>query len=108
MGWGNCGTDSTGRPIGYVFPATCDHSGCNVSIDRGLGYACGGMHGEDEISCERYFCAAHCSNTVYFDDRCHEVCDECAAELRSEPDWVDDDLEGCLHHVDQTVSERGK
>jgi hypothetical protein len=59
MGWADCGTDSEGRPIGYAFPATCDAPGCNAKIDRGLGYACGGMHGEDEWSCEKYFCEKH-------------------------------------------------
>ena len=34
MGWGNCGTDSQGRPIGYIFEAICDHPGCKEKIDR--------------------------------------------------------------------------
>lgn len=59
MGWANCGEDSNGRPIGYAHEATCDHPGCDEEIDRGLGYACGEMHGEDEMSCERYFCDKH-------------------------------------------------
>lgn len=59
MGWGNCGTDSIGRPIGYNARATCDHPGCSTVIHRGLAYACGGMHGEDEFSCEGYFCGEH-------------------------------------------------
>jgi hypothetical protein len=59
MGWGDCGTDSLGRPIGYVFEATCDFGGCLARIDRGLSYACGGMHGDDETSCELYFCPKH-------------------------------------------------
>lgn len=59
MGWGNCGTDSKGRPIGYIFPATCDHPDCLKEIHRGLDYVCGGMHGEDEYSCEKYFCWDH-------------------------------------------------
>jgi hypothetical protein len=59
MGWANCGEDSKGRPIGYAHSARCDHPGCNKRIHRGLAYACGGMHGEDEISCEGYFCDKH-------------------------------------------------
>lgn len=64
MGWSNCGLDSNGRPIGYVFAATCDFEGCEAKIDRGLGYACGGMHGEDDPpgSCEGYFCGKHEQN----------------------------------------------
>lgn len=50
MGWGNCGRDRRGRPIGYMFPATCDHPDCLEEIDRGLSFACGDMHGEDEYS----------------------------------------------------------
>ncbi|WIX32532.1 hypothetical protein QO259_17235 [Salinicola sp. JS01] len=99
MGWSDCGTDSQGRPIGYAHPATCDHPGCSEQIDRGLSYACGGMHGEDEVSCERYFCSAHRLNTVLCSGRYHSVCDQCAAELAAEPDWVDDESEGVLRHV---------
>lgn len=65
MGRSNCGTDSKGCPIGYAFEATCDHPGCTKEIDRGLGYACGGMHGEDEYSCEGYFCDEHLYYTEY-------------------------------------------
>lgn len=105
MGWGNCGTDSLGRPIGYVFPATCDQPGCGEKIDRGLGYACGDMHGEDEISCERYFCSDHRSNTVLHGGCYHSVCDACAGELQSEPDWLDDESEGVLRHVSEALPE---
>lgn len=59
MGWAYCGTDSKGREIGYAIAATCDAPGCTAEIDRGVSYACGGMHGEDEHSCERYFCSSH-------------------------------------------------
>lgn len=59
MGWANCGTDREGRPIGYAHEAVCDHDGCTKEIDRGLDFACGGMHGEDEYSCEKYFCWDH-------------------------------------------------
>jgi hypothetical protein len=78
MGWGNCGNDSKGRPIGYLIEATCDHPGCKKKIDRGLSYACGDMHGEDEISCEGYFCQQHL-HTVDDprDNRSIGVCKEC-------------------------------
>lgn len=59
MGWANCGTDSKGRQIGYAHEATCDHPGCTEKIDRGLAYACGGMHGSDSYMCEGYFCPEH-------------------------------------------------
>lgn len=72
MGWGNCGADSKGRPIGYCHAARCDYPGCRTRIDRGLAYACGGMHGTSTLggdgsidwdanheSCEGYFCEKH-------------------------------------------------
>jgi hypothetical protein len=59
MGWANCGEDSNGRPIGYAHEATCDHPGCSTKIDRGLSYACGDMHGENEFDCDGYFCSEH-------------------------------------------------
>lgn len=61
MGWSDCGLDSMWRPIGYAFPAICDHPGCNARIHRGLAHACGGRHGHDdpEGSCEGYFCEQH-------------------------------------------------
>ena len=59
MEWAAIGTDSAGRDIGYSVEAECDHPGCDKRIDRGLAYACGGMHGGDEYFCERYFCYAH-------------------------------------------------
>ena len=88
MGWANCGTDRRGRPIGYLWPATCDHPGCEAKIDRGLAYACGGMHGDNDtfpttengICCEGYFCEKH--RTVVCPDGesgpCISVCTNCA------------------------------
>lgn len=66
MGWGYCGTDSKNREIGYCIDATCDYVGCNNKINRGLSYACGGMHGEPDGACEGYFCENHL----------HYVCDK--------------------------------
>jgi hypothetical protein len=62
MGWGYT-KDRTGREIGYNVTATCDHHGCKNQIDRGLGYACGGQHGEfdseEGLYCDKYYCADH-------------------------------------------------
>lgn len=86
MGWADCGTDSKGRPIGYAHEATCDESGCEKKIDRGLSFACGGMHG-DGPGCEGYFCAEH----LYYPNITDEfredqgvlgaVCGRCSDEL---------------------------
>jgi len=82
MGWGDCGKDSRGRPIGYVFEATCDHKGCTKEIHRGLAYVCGRMHGEDEVSCEKYFCDDHKPGCVIWDDDIYMVCGECVDHLK--------------------------
>lgn len=69
MGWAFCGTDSKGREIGYGIRATCDEPECSTEIDRGLGYACGGEHGESETACEGYFCGAHLSTVCRLCER---------------------------------------
>lgn len=101
MGWGYCGVDKAGRPIGYVHQATCDHPGCDEVIDRGLGYACGGMHGEDEISCDGYFCEKHRAEMVMTEDeQLHRVCESCHQQLLDSGEWRDDD--GCLCRVENS------
>lgn len=77
MGWANCGTDSNGRPIGYVFLATCDHPGCEKEIDRGLAFACGGYHGGESLWCEKYFCEDHLEPVETKDGEWFCVCAEC-------------------------------
>lgn len=78
MGWADCGDDSKGRPIGYAHEATCDHPGCDTKIDRGLAYVCGDMHGEDEYSCEGYFCPQHRNGFIKTDQgRVISVCKSC-------------------------------
>lgn len=83
MGWANCGLDSQGRSIGYAHHATCDHPGCEAEIDRGLSYACGAMHDDDEVSCEKYFCEVH-RNMIRFNGRLRSICTECEAAWRAE------------------------
>lgn len=97
MGWGNCGKDSKGRPIGYVFEATCDNPGCTEKIDRGLSYACGGMHGENGgYDCEGYFCPKHCRTYVDTPEGdCLVVCDGCRSRLLDNG-YVEDKEEGSL------------
>ena len=90
MGWAHCGTDSKGREIGYSIGATCDHPGCDEAIDRGLAFACGGMHGTGDIhgrdvGCEGYFCGEH--REVAWPDgedgKCAEYCRACVAEIEA-------------------------
>lgn len=75
MGWEFCGKRRNGDDIGYGVPAKCEHPGCSKEIDRGIAHACGGTHGDTEISCDKYFCAEHlvfCPVSAMF------VCEECA------------------------------
>ncbi|MBE3670940.1 hypothetical protein BOO25_18600 [Vibrio navarrensis] len=100
MSWANCGQDKSGRFIGYAIEAICDHPGCNKEINRGLSYVCGTMHGEDEISCDKYFCEEHKSNYVTFDDgRGAHICDECAKQLLESEEYVVDEDEGDITRV---------
>lgn len=78
MGWADCGEDSQGRPIGYAHEGTCDYEGCEEKIDRGLDYACGGMHGSGnfDVDCEGYFCPKH-RTFLTVDGETQQVCKDC-------------------------------
>lgn len=65
MGWAGPFELSDGRLVGYAVEAPCDASGCTTPIDRGLGYLCGSMHGEDEDGCTFYFCEDHRDPTCH-------------------------------------------
>lgn len=95
MGWANYGEDSQGRPIGYAHEAICDHPSCDAKIDRGLSYACGDMHGDDEISCEKYFCDDHLGHTIRNDQgEGYRICDCCFISQITSGEWEWDDEEG--------------
>jgi len=82
MGWASCGTDSKGRKIGYAHSGRCDHEGCKAKIDRGLGYACGDMHGSEGFACEGYFCTSHLTYRWDPDEqKGHQYCTTCAERL---------------------------
>ena len=93
MGWANCGVDSLGRPIGYAFEAICDHPDCTEEINRGLSYACGGMHGAGNWYCENYYCDDHMGWPDLEDDEYDKhfpegigdgLCQECRASAEKE------------------------
>ena len=95
MGWADCGTDSKGRSIGYGYGTICDQRGCAKEIDRGLSYACGGMHGDDEYSCEKYFCEDHQKILIETDQgNLIKVCSECEKPYIEDEDWAEDEDEG--------------
>lgn len=81
MGWAHCGLDSDGREIGYAIQAECDKPGCHASIDRGLSYVCGQMHGGDEHCCGRYFCSEHLVMGLGLPS---QMCESCADDFHKE------------------------
>lgn len=52
------GEGRDGKQIGYAVEDTCNEPGCEVKIDRGAAYACGGDH-FDEGYCGGFFCYKH-------------------------------------------------
>lgn len=88
MSWSHCGIDKQGRLIGYAHEGLCDHEGCTKTIDRGLSYSCGGMHGEDEHSCDKYFCPEHLEWTLDLGDEYKNVCEECMVRLTTSGDYL--------------------
>jgi hypothetical protein len=66
------------RDIGYGVPATCDNPGCGASIDRGLGYVCGGEPYGGDRGCGLYFCTDHLYFSAADEDpqMCQRCCDQ--------------------------------
>jgi hypothetical protein len=85
MGWSH-GRDEN-RPkgdqeIGYGVEATCDHNGCNVGIDRGLAFVCGGDPYGGDFGCGGFFCHTAPHLDYYFtsdanEDMSRQLCPEC-------------------------------
>lgn len=95
MGWGYGIVQD--KEVGYTVEAVCEHEGCDCKIDRGLSYACGGMGGEDEYSCNGFFCEKHKANWVLTDyNETLSVCDSCKDILLDSGDYVYDEMEDCL------------
>lgn len=99
MGYGNCGYDSEGRPIGYLVRAECDYPGCKAIIERGLDFACGNEHGTKANTtggiecCDQYFCNDHMSVVQLVTGDAVSVCAACeqALEAAGDIDLEDDD-----------------
>jgi len=85
MGW-SYGVNSDGREVGYAVQATCDHPECNVAIDRGLSYICGGMMDGGEHGCGKFFCSQHL-NVTLTGPATVQLCRRCLREYeREHPD----------------------
>lgn len=104
MGWGY--GIIQGKEVGYTVDATCEHKGCNEEIHRGLSYACGGMAGEDEYSCNGFFCSKHLNNYVETDqgdELC--ICESCAKILLDSEDYFEDE-DGVLRRVNNVFQKK--
>lgn len=91
MGWEVGYDENWKRDVGYGVPAICDHPLCNVKIDRGLSYVCGGEPFGGEEGCGLYFCGAH---LLYLNGVCAQRCERCVAGTESfdpkpdVPEWI--------------------
>lgn len=91
MGWGS-GILPDGREVGYNVAAVCERDDCDVDIDCGLAFVCGGMHEGGLFGCGHYFCDEHLRFTTL--GQLCEACDEgrmrhcivCRTEPSDEPD----------------------
>jgi hypothetical protein len=81
MSWAY-GVDKDGREIGYSVKDICNAEGCEVEINRGISYRCGGVHNlRDDYGCGNFFCGNH----MYFGSKDH-LCEKCI-----ETDPIDDE-----------------
>ena len=92
MGWAVGEDQGRQRHIGYGVPATCDHPGCGASIDRGIGYACGGGVTSRVENCGLFFCGDH---LTWAQDS--ELCGRCA--VGAEPFEPTPDTAEWIRHV---------
>ncbi|MDQ0792002.1 hypothetical protein [Streptomyces sp. B1I3] len=83
MGYASYEITRNGQTIraGYSVETTCEKTGCDEKIDRGLGNLCGQTPGGDEHGCGGYFCGQH----LLGDNRC-ESCADAATKANT---WVD-------------------
>jgi hypothetical protein len=95
MGWSIGYDENWKRDIGYGVPATCDQPKCDVEIDRGLSYVCGGEPFGGEHGCGLYFCSKHLWYHQFKDDCLRQVCVRCnryRLPFKPKPDvkeWID-------------------
>lgn len=67
MSWAIGFSKNQNRDVGYSVSAICDHPGCAVEIDRGLGYICC-ENINHNATCGAFYCAEHRENYVYGDE----------------------------------------
>ena len=75
MGWQVGWDPRWQRDIGYGVPAVCDRPACGLSIDRGLGYVCGGEPYGGDKGCGLFFCEGDLF--VVSEKRGRQLCTRC-------------------------------
>lgn len=81
-----------GKECGYLVEAVCEAEGCQIEIDRGLAYACGGEPGEDADFCNGYFCLQHLYFTLEDIAGSGLRCGNCIASFRARESELDESI----------------
>jgi len=94
MGWSVGYDDNWKRDIGYGVPSICDHPGCQVAIDRGLSFVCGGDPYGGEHGCGLYFCREHltyagdCRDNAQLCKHCYAGKGNTYSPTPDTPEWI--------------------
>lgn len=95
MGWSIGYDHNWKRDIGYGVIAYCDHPKCNETIDRGLGYVCGGRPYGGGDGCGLYFCSKHLVIGFQGREDANQLCPKCARYDKNpykpkpeHPEWI--------------------
>lgn len=101
MGWSLGFDHSWNRDIGYSVTAYCDHPDCNIEIDRGLSYVCGGDPYGGDFGCGLFFCDEHLQHVITLTGENNEklevgcqLCERCAENQdpfeakQDHPEWI--------------------
>jgi len=77
----SCNYNFNNQPIDYLnfqSETVCDHAGCTKIIHRKVIHACGGVHGSNEVSCNKYFCDEHLLMVKNEEGQFIQLCIDCA------------------------------
>lgn len=81
---------------------TCNYIGCREEVQHTKAAACGGNYGEDEYSCDNYFCPTHLGTPVLTrDEQIIYVCDKCEDYLLGTEEWYINPVEECLMKIQE-------
>lgn len=98
MSWAVGFDEKWQRDIGYGVPTICDFPNCNMRIDRGLSYVCGGEPYGGERGCGLYFCQKH----LFMSVRLPQLCSRCLKKRK--PFTPKPDLQSWLNHKETDES----